>query len=424
MKIWLIKTGEQIPSDPGTPRLLRTGILAKQLAERGHEVTWWNATLNHQQKIQRSDKTLIEDVEQGYQLILLHGRLYKTNISVKRIISQIENARAFRQLAPMQPRPDIIVCSYPTIELAKAATDFAQQHNIPIVVDFRDLWPEIIEKHVPGKLKIVTKPLFCYWQLTLRHIVNGASGITGITEPIVDWALEQGGRTRAPLDRAFHLAVDPHPPDQKAMQQAEEMWDDIGVANDPECIIGCYAGVFSKRNDVETVLKAAITLPDDEKQKIKLVLCGRGELEEEFRRLAKGQPHIIIPGWRSAAEINVLLQRSSFGLLPYLSTLDFRLSFPNKVGEYLSAGMPIMTGVQGLTNDLLQERELGFFYKETNAASARQCLQKIIQSSDVIKDMRPVAIDTFHQLFDGDKIYPAFGDYLEFVVEAYLNRQR
>ena len=213
MRIWLIKTGEQIPSDPGTPRLLRTGILARYL----------------------------------------------------------------------------------------------------------------------------TKPLFYHWRHTLRNIVQSATGITAITDPIVDWALAQGKRERGTLDRAFHLAVDPTPPDENALKEAEKMWDKAGISNDEDYIVGCFAGVFSKRNDVDTILKGAIDLSDEEKKKIMLVICGRGELEEDFRQLAQGQPHIIIPGWRSASEINILLQRSSFGLLPYLSSIDFQLSFPNKVGEFLYA---------------------------------------------------------------------------------------
>jgi hypothetical protein len=40
MIAWLIKPGEAIPVDPGAPQLMRTGILARCLADRGHQVTW------------------------------------------------------------------------------------------------------------------------------------------------------------------------------------------------------------------------------------------------------------------------------------------------------------------------------------------------------------------------------------------------
>ncbi|GAI08595.1 unnamed protein product, partial [marine sediment metagenome] len=52
MRIWLITIGEPLPSDNNNDRLYRTGILAKLLIQRGHEVVWWTSTFDHVRKIQ------------------------------------------------------------------------------------------------------------------------------------------------------------------------------------------------------------------------------------------------------------------------------------------------------------------------------------------------------------------------------------
>ena len=54
MRAWLIQTGEPLPIDGEFPRLLRTGFLAQQLADRGHHVTWWCSTFNHWTKAHRA----------------------------------------------------------------------------------------------------------------------------------------------------------------------------------------------------------------------------------------------------------------------------------------------------------------------------------------------------------------------------------
>ena len=43
MIVWLVTVGEPLPTDPGSPRLLRAGILAGLLAEKGHVVHWWSS---------------------------------------------------------------------------------------------------------------------------------------------------------------------------------------------------------------------------------------------------------------------------------------------------------------------------------------------------------------------------------------------
>lgn len=87
LKIWLVQTGEEMPDDPGPPRLLRTALLARQLTERGHEIVFWNATFNHQQKVQRFDKSTVQQSRDGYTIQYLAGRPYSRNISGERILS-------------------------------------------------------------------------------------------------------------------------------------------------------------------------------------------------------------------------------------------------------------------------------------------------------------------------------------------------
>ncbi len=413
MRIWLINVGEEIPTDSGTPRLLRTGILAEHLAKRGHTVTWWNATVNHQRKHQRANRSEVRDLDQGYKLILLYGRLYMRNISVSRIVSQIENAREFTRIAPQQPAPDVILCGYPTIELAHAAVTYANQHNIPIAVDFRDLWPDVVAEQTTGLKRIFSYPLLAYWRWCLRRIVHGASAVVGVTDKFVDWALASVNRPRKPLDQAFHLAINPQLPDTKLLSEAEIFWDEQGITTDSPFMIGCFVGTLSRRLDIETLVHAVLQLSEEEKSKLRLVICGKGDFDQRLRSLARGQACIVFPGWRTAAEIHVLLRRCQFGTIPYLSTSDFVRHYPNKVGEYLGAGLPIMTGLTGQVRTLLRDHDIGYFYRENDPKSAADCLRSMLQNQDGMAAKRTSALQTYEKYFESNRIYASFCDYLE-----------
>ena len=57
--------------------------------------------------------------------------------------------------------------------------------------------------------------------------------------------------------------------------------------------------------------------------------------------------NIIYAGYVDQEKLSYLLEMSDVGLLPYDKVEDFTLSIPNKVGEYLSCGLHILTSLKG-----------------------------------------------------------------------------
>ncbi|KAB2910928.1 MAG: glycosyltransferase family 4 protein [Hyphomicrobiaceae bacterium] len=419
MRVWILNVGEELPSDPGTPRLLRAAILARELTRRGHHVTWWNSSVNHQQKIQRADRTTSLRTTDGLETVLLWGRLYRSNRSLARILSNFETAFAFLKEAQRREPPDVIIAGYPIIELAAAGVAFATRHRVPIAVDFRDMWPDIIDDELKGWRRVLAWPLLALWQLMKRSVVRRATAVVGVTQGFVDWALESTGVTAKDTTRVFHLAVDPFQPQPGLIDAAERYWNSLGLGNDTSSVVLAYAGAFSRRYDLATLVHAACRLPDDYKARLRLVLCGRGDMSEALQRLAKGETHILLPGWRSAAEIHVLLRRSQAGLLPYYSSRDYVCHFPNKVGEYLSAGLPIVTCLKGETQRLLSERGIGRFYDEGSIAGARKALMEAVDGRSALTAMSPAALQTYAELFDPKRIYPDYCRFVEQLAEAH-----
>lgn len=415
LNIWIIQTGEPAPVDDGNPRLMRGGILAGMLAQRGHKVTWWTGNTYHQKATQRSDKTVAIDLEkEGYRLYLLNGMAYPKKFSPRRVINHIQLYFEFLKHARKETaKPDVIFCGYPPIELAYAAARYAKTHDIPFIMDFRDQWPDIIEQALPAPIKLAGLPVLLIWKWMQRAAVRQARAVTGISTEFVAWALRSVNRTAGPLDRPFHLALNPVLPPHDAISAAQGFWDVQGIVDNASRVIGCYAGMLSTRYDLNALVDGALALTDEEKDKIRLVLCGTGDLEDTLKAKAAGQPHIILAGWRGAGELYTLMQRSDFGILPYFSYSDFTMSYPNKLGEYFSAGLPVLSCLKGVTGDLIATRDIGMAYEEGNATSAAAALRHLIANRDSFKSRKAAARETFEEMFDGAVIYPAFCDYIE-----------
>ena len=84
MKIWLVTSGEPIPSVNERPH--RTGILSKMLSDINHKVIWWTTTFDHQKKSYLYRKNTELKLSDNLNLFFLHSYTkYSKNISLKRI---------------------------------------------------------------------------------------------------------------------------------------------------------------------------------------------------------------------------------------------------------------------------------------------------------------------------------------------------
>jgi glycosyltransferase involved in cell wall biosynthesis len=418
LKIWLIQPGEEMEFDTGSPRMLRTGILANALVDRGHSVTYWNSTFNHQQKKQRCSSTEVRQLRKNYEVILLAGKSYKKNISLARIYSQIETANAFRKLSPSRERPDLILVCLPTIELAEQAVKFAKKMSIPVIVDCRDMWPDIFLDSISSLKGLLARPLIKFWQLKRNYVMRNATAITGVTENYVTWGLECGKRQQSKFDRPFHLAIDPSTLNASEMDEADQFWQNRLAPLSKATRIFVYGGTLSSRNDVGLIAKAFDQASKTTDADIRLVICGKGDTEVELEKFALNNDRILLAGWRNGAQLKSLYKKACVGILPYPNDAGFLNNYPNKVGEYLSHGFLIMTGLKGVTGKLLLDNNVCLTYEFGNLESATRAILQVAESKIDLTNSAIRSRQIFESEFNPTKIYPEFCDYIELIANS------
>lgn len=361
MRIWLITVGEPLPQDEEKPRLLRTGMLAQLLVKLGHEVTWWTSAFDHQKKTHRS-RTTASIEHQGQRIVLLAGRGYQKNISFKRIRHHQDMTAEFERMIREEPEPDVILCSMPLIELSYKATQYARQRGIPVILDLRDLWPDIFTQVLPGGLRTFADLFISPMRRQLRLACKNATALYGITPEFVDWGLKYAGRGRRQGDQHFWLAY-PRGESRADLSQGLTFWKERGIVGGKEQFVACFFGVMSGKLNLETVIKAAREFEKtDSGRSIQFVICGDGEMLSRYQESAHGLKNVHFPGWVNGEQVSSLLRIASVGLAPYEDRLDFAMSVPTKVIEYLSAGLPVISSLTGTTQRLLETEKCGASY--------------------------------------------------------------
>jgi len=417
MRIWLITVGEPLPIDGKNDRLHRAGILAGILQKQGNNVVWWTSTVDHVRKKQRFKTDKFVRLSSNLRLVCLYSILYRKNISFRRIINHIGIARKFRMLSKQEEKPDIILCSFPTIELSAEAIRYGCTLTVPVVLDVRDLWPDLFLDSTPKSLRPLARVALAPMFRTARKAFRGASAITGVTAEFVEWGIRRAGRLRGPSDSVFPMGYSSTIPTKQEIATAEKFWSKHNVGNENQEFIVCFFGTFGRQFDLNTVIEAARKL-DDTETCIRFVLCGSGDNLNKYKHLAKGCKNILFPGWVGQPEIWTLMRMASVGLAPYISTNNFMLNIANKPIEYMSAGLPVVSSSKGALEKLLSTHGCGITCQYGDADALAAILHDLHENRQRLQKLSDNALALFKDRFMAEKVYGEMSHYLERIVAS------
>ncbi len=422
MNIWLVTIGEPVPVRPGLgDRLHRTGFFARFLAGRGHRVVWWTSTFDHFRKEHwfGTDRS-IED-SPNLTIRLLHGCGYRRNVSPARIRDHRQIAAKFASEARRAEKPDVIVAALPTIELCWECTRYGRTQGVPVVLDMRDMWPDIFVEAVPRALRPVGRLVLAPMYRQARAACADASAIIGITDGFVAWGAQRGGRAVSYLDKGFPMGYSSVEPPSQDVREAEAWWQAHGVNPQPDCLTLCFVGTIGRQFDLATVIRAREPL-GEKRARTRLVICGTGDCADAYRQMTAGDPGVIWAGWTNAAQIHVLLRRASIGLDPLPDRTDFTATINNKAIEYMSGGLPVLASpTHGVLHDLLTQRGCGLTYPTGDVDALSAILARLCDDQEVIASMGARALEMYKSDFRAESVYARLEDHLADIASVGAN---
>lgn len=405
-RIWLVKIGETLPIGTNQKRLLRTGLLAAILAKDGHDVTFWSSTFDHFNKKHHfsDDKDII--TEDGYRLKLLNGKAYYKNVSIDRVINHSQIAKKLKeQIYAEVNKPDIIVCSYPTVELAYECVKFGKKLGIPVLLDIRDLWPDIFfQELLPGPLKNIALAGFNIFFRKHSYALKNATGLIGITKNILLWGLNYADRDQGSSDHVFHLSYnrilsDCNPDALKRLEKKMIIFNN-------EKLYVCLIGTISSfKFDFDPIIKAAELLQKNNSN-VEFLICGDGENLGELKLKCADLRNINFTGWIDQEEINCIMLKSSVGLAPYRNTFTYLTSIPSKISEYFSYGLTVLSGLGGDLKEYIEENNAGWYYDSETTLFNH--LNTLAENKDMLDNFGANNLRLFEQNFKSSVVYDKF----------------
>ena len=356
MRVWIVKIGTEVPhlSEHSSNRLFREGQIEDYLRQKGHETLWFTASFHHRSKrhFDVAYDRVVRPNPAGPKMVFMKSLGYRHNFSFARLLDHYFVAKKWLRIAKTLPKPDIIFCAYPTIELSYACVQFGQRLGIPVVIDIRDLWPDIIYdslKSVPFFGGLLSKRWFLYYDYMARYALANAHGLTGVSAGVVKWGQAYSGRDPALYknDMAHHQSQ----PDPFALRidtdDARSFWAAKGISLAPSRTRIIWTGRFYPSIDDATLFAAYDLLPPSLRDEIEIIICGEGVLQDRFDGFAARHDNVRCASWAPHHAIIELMRSGDAALLNYIDRFDFKISLVNKIVDYTAADLPIITGIKG-----------------------------------------------------------------------------
>ncbi len=344
---------------------------------------------------------------------MLHSVGYRSNVSLRRMLNHAGVARRFRLTASKEVPPDVILASLPTIELARDAVRYGRAFGVPVLVDVRDLWPDVLFDVLPTALRPLGKLALRSLTRDTVYTLRRCTGIVGISQGYLDWGLHYAGRGPCAADGMFPLGYLAPASLGSDLGEAERKLLGLGV--DPERTICWYIGSFGRQYDLEPVLLAARRLFQEGCDNVQFVISGDGDQAARWRGLAVGS-NVIFTGWIDADEINWLRQHAAIGLQPYIDGAPQGLA--NKLFEYLSAGIPVLSSLLGENERLIEKHQCGLTYCAGDAFDFQNKLCSLLEAPELRRQMGRRGLKLFQNNFDAVTVFDGLADHLEMVARC------
>ncbi len=410
LNIWLIEEGEALPVGENA-RLMRTGLLARFLAEQGHTVTWWTSGFLHGEKKYFVDEYKEIAINQQETLALLYSPvIYKKNVSLKRILYHRLLALQMKRKWRESQAPDIIVCSYPTVQFAQVAIQYGKNHKIPVILDVRDLWPDIFERVFPKKLQKIASIILLPLKWQTARVFKNATAVTGVVPDCVRWGLNYAKRKKTDLDRCLYIGCKKETISDIAWKENVQFWSRQGVTADTWNI--SFIGTLSSNSlDLSTVIQAVLRLAEKYPD-IRLIVCGAGDGMEAYKREAQRSKHIVFPGWMGKDQMQSLMKLSKCGVYCYKNTLDFTNAFGNKIIQYMSEGLPVLSSLQGFSKEYITRYHMGTVYREGDVVDCATQIEMLYGNETERTEMAKQSLLRFETDFETEIVNQKFESYI------------
>lgn len=274
------------------------------------------------------------------------------------------------------PRPDVVVATSPQIFTALAGCVLAWTWRRPFVLELRDLWPDSIVAvgaMQEGFLLRLLRRLE-YW------LYRRAAMIVSVTNSFKRILAANGIPAKKIVVVRNGVDFTTFAPGEKPHELARE----LGVEGK---FVAAYVGTLGMAHGLDSLLSAAQRLRD--RTDLVFILVGTGAERARLERAAKqrGLDNVLFVGPVSKELVRQYWRLCDAALVLLRDVPLFRHVIPSKIFEAMATGRPIVLGVSGESQEILDDAGAGIAVPPGSPQALAEAVLRLADNPDLSREL-------------------------------------
>lgn len=388
---------------PEFPGATKHFDIAEQFAKEGeYQIEFWICGVNHQ------NDELSQELK-GFKFQYIEKRDNFDIVKIKSI--RYKNSKLRRQINILlfdlitglkllfSKDVEYVFLSVPPVTFFNVL--FTKLRKIKLITDLEDLWPLFLEE-----MGLSNRMVIKYYETLANMTYNLSNGISAVSEGMKSFVK---GKISDSLKPVWFSPLGVNFEEYENLKPNSKLIIDKPWKDD---FIIMYLGAHGKANDLYSVLntievmsrKNYVNIQD---KHISFVFIGGGSEKRKIIEYAKlkqienvyfedSVPGEMVPEFLSFADI----------CLTNLQKIEsFKLVRPNKLFQYMAIGKPIITGIWGEFQNIVEKYNSGIYVDFTDPDDASEKIYKLANNSEKMNEMGNNGIKYIKKYGDRYKIY-------------------
>jgi len=369
---------------------------AKELTKKGHVIEILTGYPNYPiGKVYTGYKNtwVTSEVIEGVKIIRVPLYAYHGSSKIKRVLNYFSFSFSSIFLGLFKvSRPDVIYAYHSPATISIPAIFYKFIFRSKILYDINDFWPDTLVSTGMVKNKSILKlvSLYCKFSYIFFDLINVVS--IGYKKRLMEEGVEE---------KKISIIYNWPPPIK--FDKGDAYYEYINNFDGYFTIL--YAGNIGKAQYLETIIEAAKEIQFTSSElKIRFIFIGSGNEKSKIKELIELNQltNVVLIDSVPINEIGLFLEKADCLLLHLKKDKLFEITIPSKLFAYLSIGKPILSGVDGETNEIVLKSNSGCIF---NSCDTNDLIKSII----ILYNLNS---EQLNQLGNNGKIY--FNDNFSF----------
>lgn len=258
---------------------------------------------------------------------------------------------------------DVVICTTPPLLFTESALRIARQKRAKLVLDIRDIWPDVayeMGSFSPGSI------YGRFFNYLAKKGYRAADLITSVSPGKVEKIQNRISSGRVELV--------PNGIDESILQNTEdtELVEKLHLNDGGIC---AYVGNIGLAQGLGTLIDIAKARPT-----VRFLLFGKGADEAKLKKRVASENinNVEFCGSVDARGVYTILSRSDMAYVPLVSS-RLRDSIPTKIYDALACGCPVLLAAEGDAANLVDASGLGVHAAPENPAALLNAFDRLIE---------------------------------------------